>query len=175
MTLGTYDQGGLWVPRWLDRATEFNRHSVIESGIHPEHSGVGLIKSYDVFDVPARQKVSIEEAKELGGHCMTFLISTGWLWQEDHGTSPIHMVTSSMGSKYTQERPITVRRPRDYPQMPLMHVEMLDIPGEVSDEGLLERHTQRLKRLNFDYQYSYAVPRPTQMKIDETYLYISHD
>ncbi len=175
-TLSIYNQGGMFVPGWTNQLMKGSCSAVVESGIHPDNPGVGLVRTYEIARAESPrpgQVPTIEEAKAQEGHSMAFLISPGWRLGDTGDANHLYrIVTSCMGGE--SERPLTVRPPWYPRRIPLMHVEMLDLPSGTSQTDLLARHLKRMANLNPEYRDG-RLFKLGQMTVDATFLHIVSD
>lgn len=156
-----------WAPRFI----EYGRYERADAGIHPEFSGIGVVKLHaaDTCDNQWRKvpQPTLDEAmaatEEKGHQPMTFLISA-----LAKGRRAI--VTSRIG--YNQTRAVFVRPPEAMADEPIA-IEMVDFAAGITEDKLVEHHIERLQswRVKGDPNY----PRITPMQRDELFLYATSD
>lgn len=157
--------------RWPDHVIEFGRHDRIERAPHPEHAGITVVKCFaaddeNIMNNGPRKIPTLEEAKTKDTTPRTFLLS-----RVDPET---YVVTSRMG--YKQTTPVLVRRPKnpDNPPLPLLHIEMLDMEKDTTDEDLTATHIRRYQGASGDY---FGAPSGvmTPLEADQVFLYMVSD
>ncbi len=160
-TIRVRNCGAMRVPGWATYSIERGMVDVVESGIHLDNPGVGLVRSYDASELDS--PITVEAAKNVGAHCMTFLISR--VGRDEISQQPYHIVTSCMG--HSEGGTLSVLWPAG-DSVPPKWVDMVDLPQGATDDELLSEHLERAGR------YGTSLEALRQIVVDETVLYVAH-
>lgn len=158
---------GLSVLRWPDHVIEYGWKERIDITNHPEHSGITVVKAYqaDIKDLSRPTEIpTLEEAKAKDLTPKTFLIT--------RINDETYVVTSRIG--YKETRPVTVRKPKELRNGQLLHIEMLDMKKDTSEQDLVDLHIKRYQELSGD---SFRTPNwpMTPFDADKVFLYMVND
>ncbi len=170
MAISLTKRDGVSVLRWPNHVIEFGYRDRIDTENHPDYPGISIVRAYKADDgdiwasLKERKIASLEDAKQADDQPRTFLITK----IDDEN----YVVTSRIG--YEETTPVTVRRPKHPGNEPLLHIEMLDMNKDTSDEELLENHLKRYRNLSQRYLDS---PRRSMkpFELDSVFLYMVHD
>jgi hypothetical protein len=163
------DYNGLSVLRWPNNVIEVGWHDRIDRFTHPQYSGIAVVKAYraDIdWKNPDAEGLTLDEAKANDEEPRTFLIT-----RIDEET---HLVTSRLGYENAEPKPVTVRKPKHPPKERLLHIEMLDLHKDTTDEELVDLHIKRYRELSPD---SFGTPRRSMdpFDVDKVFLYMVND
>jgi hypothetical protein len=167
MALSRVKSDGVIAFGWPPHVIEYGYNDRIETGVHPEHPAINVVKAYkaddeNIMSGGPRKIPSLEEAKEQTTDPMVFLLSRV---DDKH-----FVVTSRMG--YNDTVPVVVRRPRHPGTEPLRHVEMIDMHKDTQDAELVKQHLTHLDQFS-DGSRSRATMTP--FEADALFMYMMSD
>lgn len=154
-----------WDPRAYGRFDGSHVSQVLESGIDPNESKIGIVRAYDI-STPWPRDTSLEVAKAAGRPYSMYFISQ--LGSVGVGRD-LTVITSRIGYQGSDHL-ATVLPPKD-PPVAKQAVNMLDVTDtEESDVYMI--HMERIGRLAATYGEAVLL---RQIMVDDAFLYMSHD
>jgi hypothetical protein len=169
MAIGLTERNGVEVLRWRSHAIEYGQSDRVDVSNHPDYKGITVVKCYqandeNIMNDQPRKVPALAEAKKKDKHPRTFFIS-----KVDPET---YVATSRLG--YDETKPVAIRRPQHPGNEPMLHIEMIDMKRDTTDDELLDAHLKRYKDLSREYTYGPNWPMD-RFEADGVFLYMVSD